>query len=280
MSQTAEALAPQPDAPVVPAITQPDGAELETGNEAAPSPAAKVNESDSTEPEAKWVQKRIDELTKLRHEADRREREASRDRDHWRELATRQQPKPEPPKPEVPKAKTLADFNFDEAAHQEYVLSRVSETATQAAKRELQAENARAEKQRLAETYVSRVREFAKAHPDYKEVAEYAPIGDHVAEVIMGLEDGPDVAYYLGQNPEMATEISRLPQAHAAYELGQIAARLEFERDKAAQAKALLSKAPPPAPKIEGGLDAEIEKNPASMTPKQFAAWRRKYMSK
>lgn len=277
MSTTPEALASTPDAPVVPAPALPDGPELETGNAAAPSPAAKVNDSDSTEPEAKWVQKRIDELTKLRHEADRREREAARDRDHWRELATRQA-KPEPAKTEPERDKTLADFNFDEAAHQRYLLDRVSKTATDAAKRELQAEQGRAEKQRAAETYVERVRSFAKDHPDYKEVAEYAPIADHVAEVILGLEEGPEVAYYLGKNPEMATQINRLSANHASFELGQIAARLGFEREKAAAAKARVSTAPPPAPKIEGGSEAEVEKNPGNMTPKQFAAWRRRYM--
>lgn len=251
MSTTPEAIASNPDAPVVPAPAQPDGAELETGNEAAPSPAAKTDTSDSTEPEVKGVQRRIDELTRARREAERREVDAAKERDHWRDLAIKSQPQPKVP--EIQKPQTLADFAFDEGKYHSYLLGEASKAATEAAKKELQTEQQQRAKQEQAASYVKRAKDFAKDHSDYKEVAESAPISDQVAEVIVGLESGPEVAYYLGKNPDMAAEISRLPQTRAAYELGMIAAKLQIERERATSAKALISSAPPPAAKIDAG---------------------------
>jgi hypothetical protein len=245
MSTTPEALAPQ-DADVSAAPAQPDGAEPESANEAAPSAAATAKPSDSLEPEAKGVQRRFDELTRYR-------REAERDRDYWRELATRQAPKaPEPVAPPQ-EVKTLADFQFDEGKHQSYLMQQAARSATEAAKAELKADQDRQAKERRAATYVQRVREFAKDKPDYQEVASHAPISDSVADIIITLETGPELAYYLGNNPDVASQISNLPNAVAAYELGTIAARLKFERETASKAKNLVSAAPPPSPTIGAG---------------------------
>ncbi len=262
MSTTAEALAPQsPDAPVVPPEQLPDGDAAPAGNEADPSPAAKVDAGES--PGKKdGFQARIDELTKHWRETERREREAQRDRDHWREQALRYQaqPQPTPKAPEPATPKTLADFNFDEGKHQAYLLEMASKAATEAAKRELEAEREQATRQEQAATYVKRAKDFAKEHEDYKEIAESAPISDDVAEIILGLDNGPEVAYHLGKNPDVAMDVSRLPPVHAAFELGQIAARLEFQRETAAKAKALVSAAPAPAPRIEGTHAAQPAK--------------------
>ena len=275
MSTTPEALA-SPDAPVVPAPEQPDGAAPETGNVAESSPAA-ANTSESTEPEAKWVQKRIDELTKYRHEAERRERDAAKERDHWRELALKNQTPQKPAEVVNQKPKTLADFSFDEGQYHAYLLGEASKAATEAARKELQTEQETRARQEQASSYVKRAKEFAKSHQDYKEVAEGAPISDKVAEIILGLESGPEVAYYLGKNPEMAQEISRLPDRNAAFELGQISARLAFEREKAASAKNIISSAPPPTPKIEGGgVPGTVKVDTADSDKLSDAEWTRR----
>lgn len=270
MSTTPEALAPQLDANVSAAPAQPDGAEPESANEAAPSAAAKAKPSDTLEPETSGVQRRFDELTRYR-------REAERDRDYWREQAQRQVAPPKAPEPEPQTTKTLADFQFDETKFDAYRLQQVARTATEAAKAELKQEQERQAKERRAATYVQRVREFAKDKPDYHDVASHAPISDSVADIIITLETGPELAYYLGNNPDVASQISNLPNAVAAYELGTIAARLKFERENVKKAKTLVSTAPPPTPTIPAS-DTELEKSPAEMTPTQFAKWRRKYM--
>lgn len=276
MENTSEALASNPDAPVVPAPEQPDGAAPETGNAAAPSPAAKTDTSDSTEPEVKGVQRRIDELTRARREAERREVDAAKERDHWRDLALKSQPQSKPLAPDKPK--TLADFSFDEGQYHAYLLGEASRAATEAAKKELQTEQAARAKQEQASSYVKRAREFAKDHADYKDVAESAPISDQVAEVILGLDSGPEVAYYLGKNPDLANEINRLPPSHQAYELGRISARLEAERERAKSAKTLISSAPSPAPKIDaaGAPATAVRVDSAASDTLSDAEWTRR----
>lgn len=263
MHENAEALAPQPDANVVPDSAQPDGAEQKPANEADPSSAAPVKASENLEPEAKGIQRRFDELTRLR-------RDAERDRDHWRDLAMREKPQaaPKEPDPQAAKPKTLADFNFDESEHSRYLIAESGKAAAAQARAEFKAEQEREAEQRRVATYVTRVKEFAKDKPDYQQIAESAPISDEVVKVILGLETGPELAYYLGQpaNYGIATELSRLPTPLAAYELGQIAANLKYEREKANGAKKLVSGAPPPNPRIEGSEPAITVKasDPAS----------------
>jgi hypothetical protein len=80
--------------------------------------------------------------------------------------------------------------------------------------------------------------------------------------MVIRMDDGPQVAYYLGKNHEIAESISELPKDLAAMELGRLAARLDFERKKAAEKP--VSKAPPPAPTIEGSGDPGLTVDPAS----------------
>lgn len=280
MSTTPEALAPQSelelDAPVTATPPLPDGQEQKTADVADPSPAAKPDSSDTPEPEATWVQKRINELTRDRREAERRERDSAKERDHWRELALKNQPQPKAPEPEKPKS--LADFQFDDGQYQQYLISKAADAARKAAKEELAQEQTAAEKQRKTVEYATKVREFVKDHPDYREVAEFAPISDNVADIILGLESGPEIAYYLGKNPDAAVQISSLPDQRAAYEIGQIAARLEFEKSKVQSARSLISSAPPPTPKLEG-VNPVVQKEPKDMTQPEYNKWRRKQIA-
>jgi hypothetical protein len=249
MDQTTEALAPQIDANVSSAPSQPDGVEKEPENAADPSSAAAKKTSETIEPETSRLSERFSELTRYR-------RDAERDRDHWRELAMRnQKPAEVQQSPLAEKVKTLADFNFDEAQHQAYISQSAAKAATEAAKRELRAEQDTQRKQRELSEYVGRVKDFAKDKPDFNEVANYAPISDQIAEMVVRSEQGPEIAYHLGKNPDIAQSLSALPPQVAAYELGMLAAQLKFDRATASKAKALLSQAPPPEPKIAGSGD-------------------------
>lgn len=271
MSTTQEALAPQLDAPVSPPEVQPDGAGPRAENAADPSPAAARKTGDTIEPETSRLSERFAELTRLR-------RDAERDRDHWRDLAIREKPKPvehaTPPLAE--KVKTLADFNFDEAQHQAYIAQSAAKAATEAAKRELRAEQEAQRKQRELAEYATRVKDFAKDKPDFNEVANYAPISDQIAEMVIRSEQGPEIAYHLGkpENRDIAASLSALPPTVAAYELGVLAAQLKFNRETAAKAKASLSQAPPPAPKIEGSGTETVEPDMKNMTRAQYRKWR------
>jgi hypothetical protein len=65
--------------------------------------------------------------------------------------------------------------------------------------------------------------------PDWAAVAEHPdlPIPPAVGEALLSAPNGPDVAYYLGRNPDKAKEISKMPPGKAAMEVGKISALLE-----------------------------------------------------
>src|SRR5262245_32633976 len=124
MQNTAEALAPSSDANVQSDATQPEGTESQQpDNAAAPSTAAAPKASDTRDPETSGVQRRFDELTRQRHEA-------ARDRDFWKERALRyeqSQQQAQPTKPiggDAEKIKTEADFNWNAAEYQGYLIER------------------------------------------------------------------------------------------------------------------------------------------------------------
>jgi hypothetical protein len=240
----------------------------EAGSEAAPSPAVKPADNDVTEK----VRSRIDELTRYR-------REAERERDYFRSEVERLRTQP-PPKPAEPaaQAKTLADFNYDEADYQAYLREEVAKTTRETLAKELQTQREQEDTARRRRTFKQREAEFAKETPDYREIAYHAPITDEVAQLVTELESGPHLAYFLGKNPEVAAAISELPLRIAAVELGRIDARLTAEREKA-KATPPVSKAPPPPAKLEGSGDPKVEKDPSEMTDVEFAKWRKRQIA-
>jgi hypothetical protein len=165
--------------------------------------------------------KRIDELTRLR-------RDAERDRDYWREFAMRSTPKDEPKAP-------------GETAP--------TELAREEVRRLLAEERLKAAEEARTKSFQAREREFSKTVEDYAEVAHYAPISREVAELVKELDGGPEVAYYLGKNPDVAERISGLSERAAAIELGRLEVRLAAEREKV-KAKPV-TKAPAPPPTID-----------------------------
>jgi hypothetical protein len=76
-------------------------------------------------------------------------------------------------------------------------------------------------------------------YADYVAVAE----GDHavsmpMAQAIMSLDNGADVAYWLGQNPEESARIAALPSvARQLVEIGRVSARVSAPKPRAARAK-------------------------------------------
>ena len=241
------------------------------GSEAGSSPAA--TDTGEKKVEAKDGRDlRISELT-------RRLRQAERDRERLLKLAEeRGQPAPQPAQP-APTAKTLKDFNFNDAAYAEHLRQ---EARTEAA------EAARQEALRLRETEVAslrrekfeeRVSTFATAHPDYSAVVE----GDwacskQMAEAIEDSDEGPALAYYLAQNPDVARQMSRLSAVQAGRELARLEDRLVSERKKAAEKP--VTQAPAPPPKIDGSDPGNVESDPSKMTDAQFSKWFRKNVRK
>ena len=81
------------------------------------------------------------------------------------------------------------------------------------------------------------------AYPDFGEVCltDDLQITEIMAEGLIAAEDGQDVWYHLGKNPEKAEKIASLPPARQLYELGALSASLKT-------AKAPSAAPPPPKP--------------------------------
>lgn len=207
------------------------------------------------------AQKRIDELTHYR-------REAERDRDYWRNQATKKEP--EKPKETT---KTLEDFEYDEGKYQQHLLTKAQDGAVDAAKKVIEEERSQESIDRKASSFRGREATFAKSVEDYKDVAhsDYLPISKAMGDALVEMDHGPEVLYYLGKNSDLAEEISRLPPLSAAVELGRIAEKLPKESGEK------VSKAPAPTPKI-AAVEASTNVNPSKGESDKLSddAWMKK----
>lgn len=262
----------------------PEPIETEVKDEAtdvAPSEAPEVEEelkpeegSESSpeaeeKPKANSASKRIDELTKKR-------RDAERDRDYWRQQAMSNQPeKPKDPVDEP--LKTLADFEYDEAKYQQHIFDKARSGAVEEAQRVIKEDQSQQTSTRRVASFEAKELEFAKSVDDYQDVARDndLPVTQVMADVVTEMDNGPEVLYYLGKNPDLAYEIAQMPGLTAARELGRIEAKIQLQEKKGEK----VSKAPVPTPKIEAGTPA-IGKKVDDMTQREFNAHRRKVIAK
>lgn len=229
-------------ATIAEATPVPDGNEPEPKQGAESAPAVTNADEESTEVVAP-VQKRIDELTRKR-------RDAERDAEYWRAQALRAQPHPEPQtvKPaEPPQAgKKLSDFGYDEAQYQEYLFEQAEQRAVKAAETVLTRKQEESSRMHAITAHKAREAKFAKDVPDYFEVAHYAPITESMAQLVIESDQSAELAYHLGKNPEIAAKIAQLPPLAQAREMGRLEAKLA-EKPR----PSTVSSAPPPAPRLE-----------------------------
>jgi hypothetical protein len=68
--------------------------------------------------------------------------------------------------------------------------------------------------------------------------------------VIVDSPTGPEMAYYLASNREVAEQIASLPPHLAALEMGRIEGRLSALKEVKTR-PSVVSKAPPPPPKVD-----------------------------
>jgi hypothetical protein len=235
-----------------PPVADANEPEVQQGAESAP---AVTNADEETTKVLDPVQKRIDELTRKRYEA-------QRDAEYWREQAQRAQRQEQAPAkpPEAQAAgKKLADFGYDEAQYQDYLFEQARTHAVKAAREELTREQQTTQAQRRASEFAEFEAEFAKDVPDYFEVTRgKLRVTNEVADVILSSgKQGPALANYLGLNPGIASKINQLPLPQAAMELGRISAKLSEKPKPLA-----ISGAPPPAPRLENAGNPVVSARP------------------
>src|SRR5689334_3453166 len=201
------------------ATTEPDG-EIETSPGADSAPAA-ADASENGKPQD-GVSTRIDELT-------RNWRETERDRDHWRELALKNQREVAPREIEEreteptgePELKTLADFNYDEVAYAKHMRDVARETAkreTESIRKELRESRTKEEREHARTEFQDRAQSWAKEQKIadfdlvFRDPRDGGPIvTETMAETILDSEQGAAVLYHLAKNKTFSASIARLP---------------------------------------------------------------------
>lgn len=220
-------------------------------------------EPEKPKPKLKGVGKRLHQLTT--------------ERDYWRQMA--QQGAKEPQEPAAPEpVKGLKDFEYDEAKYLAYVSERAKAEAVEAARTEASAWRGEQEAKARRESFESNLAEFADDHPDFYDGWSETPVSQPMADAIMDSEIGPQVAYYLKNNQDVALKLFQLSGAAAAKEIGRIEERLVTEQAKAKEKP--VSQAPSPTPKIEGSDPGNVERDPSKMTNAEFRKWRERTIAR
>lgn len=215
------------------------------------------------------TQKRIDRLT---WEKGERDREIA----YWRSLAMQRQEAPQEQKPEANTPPTLEQYGHDEAKYQLAVTEYAKSVARAEAQEAIRLERERERAEGRAKTFKTREAEFSAKTEDYQEKVydPTLPITREMVELIAESEFGPQLAYHLANNRQVAAQIAALPPLIAARELGRIEAKLSAPPPP----PPVVSKAPAPPPKIEA-VNPEVAKDPSQMTDKEFATWRRRQIA-
>jgi hypothetical protein len=219
---------------VVPGAAEPEA------EPAQPDPDAPGEETPEPPPKPSGVDKRISRLVYEREEA---KRQAA----YWQGLAQGSKGGAPQGAPQAtdgpPRQEQFETYDAYLGAFAEYKI----ETKLAQERQRLTAEM---EARELRGSFESRAAEARQKHPDFDDVvmSEDLEISPHMRDAIMNSEDGAEVAYWLGKNPEQASRIARLNPYHQMLELGRVSARLA-------------APPPPPAPKPQASAA------PAPITP-------------
>lgn len=251
-----------------PAIAEPETVEADAEAVEANADTAAAGAKPS-EPQRDKLQERFDKLTREKYDAMRRadQLEYQLSQIQAREAQTRTV---------APSMPTLESVGFDETKYTQAVLDYARTAVATEAKSVLERERSERAAQERSAAFDKAAVEFAKAKPDYfeKVMSPTLPVTPAMAEVIRESEMGPQLAYFLADNPDRAYAIAQMAPAAAARELGRIEARLESDVKPKAPA---VSKAPPPPPKIDASAD-EVENDPDKMNDDDWLKWRNRQL--
>jgi hypothetical protein len=214
----------------------------------AEEPTDDKPKDDPAKPKAKtWEQRRIDELTRARREAERTAAALKADLDTA--MALVEAARRGEAAPETPTAPT--------AVPKDEIERRAAEIA---AEREYQ--------RQITSTISAGDKEFGREFTD--SCNTLADLGANerpeFMQIVTDTDGGHKVLQHLGQNPEEADRILRLPPHKMAMEIGRISDKLNKPKEVP------VSKAPEPIKPIEG--DARVVKSPDEMDDEEWFKWR------
>lgn len=277
--------APENKTPASDGSKQPDAKVEEGKPESATDSAETETPGEETTAEPKkpikgGVQKRLDELTRDKHDAGRRADEAlNRVAELERALAEAKRPPAE--QEQEPSPDQFPSWEAYEKAQRQWTIK----AATKAAKiaiLEDQKKDADAKASKEAQVHFTEARqrfddralEIADEYEDLDKAitnlfGNKIPLNDAMAEFIFeGTEKGPEVVFYLDAHRQEAAEIAKLSPIKAAAAM----ARLET---KLAETTIKPTRAPPPTREVKGGAASDGYDPEKASTDENIARWRK-----
>ena len=255
--------------------TEPPAA-VQPTEPAEPTEPTEVLAADDAEPveERKQnpkIERRFSEITKQREAARQeaeRERQARIDLENKvRELESKLSP-PAPQEPTEadpkPKPEQFSDmFEYAEALAEWTADKKIQEQKVKEA-----AQKAEQERQKLLDTWSTRVQDFRAKTPDFDDMVGSADVvvSNEVRDAIFESDVGPQILYHLAENPDVAKKIQGMTPIGALRMIGKLEAKFEEPAQPQTQRETTVktSKAPPPISPIKataGGPVTELDAN-------------------
>jgi len=218
------------------------------------------------------VQRRIDEITRKRRDAEReRDYERTKRMELEEELKKAKSVTPLGEKPKLENFETEADYL--EALADWKVEQKFKVESEKVSKETESAE----EKKAIDETYQELDEKMGKGRTKYADFNELVldkelKISEAMVEAILFSDTAEDVLYYLGKHPEEAADIAGLSPLKVAHELGKIEAKINAPPPTPPTKKT--TKAPEPITPVK--TTGVTERDPNDMTPQEYREWREK----
>jgi hypothetical protein len=197
---------------------------------------------------SKGVQKRINKFTREKYELQARIRELE-------EEQAKNSPKTELKEP------SLEDFNYDQGAYKQALIEYGSSQAQKQKTTAPQVDPVKAEK---VAAFSQKLDAFKAKAPDYVDVVSQMPISQVGSDAILEMDNGPQVAYYLGNHLDLVDEINALGPVAAALKIADLSRKLKPAEPK-------ISTAPDPVTSIKSG-GGKVTKNEDDMTVEELDA--------
>lgn len=241
MSDVENALTGAEAAPAENTAIQPEQTQ-ETPQTPANAETDEQKEEKARDEKGRFVQKRINELTREKHEARRQAEQTRQELEQLRaEMNRLRQPAAPDPQTDFPG----------------YVRHLASEEARQLVEQERsqwQQHQQQQHYQSLAQKFQAQEDAYSAEHPDYSEAvdafASVAGVNPELGEVLATSDHGPAVVHYLGTHLDEAAKIAGLPVHLAAAAIARIEARVSVQKPKP------VTNAPTPPPVLSGGKSA------------------------
>lgn len=227
------------------------------------------NEAQGTPVVPKGAQKRIDELTRQKHDERRRADKLANELDELRAASSKPAESSKVTASGAPDPDKYPAGKYDP----DYLEARQDWQIEQRFKAQDAAKHAQAKQGTIAQLEAA----AAEVHADYSTAKDEFLAHDLAkvpafTELIRDSENPAELAYFLGKNPDELDKIGDMTPAAANRYIGRLEARLT---DTPTQANKKTSRAPTPINPLGGAKGSVGAKDPEKMTMDEYAAYKK-----